>query len=370
MSDLESQDSINLEGTIHPVDFRGTTNEYFGIWIVNVLLSILTLGIFSAWAKVRNKKFFYGNTFIDDNNFDYHATGPQILIGRLIVFGVYLLFVASQFIHIGLYIAMALLLFGALGWLIAKALRFNSRMSSYRNVRFDFVGKGMDGWLRYVLFPIMIYIGLIAFLLSLIGIPFLSRSINRWIVNNSKYGDRPFSFDAEISDYFKPFLLMMGIILLSVIVGLGLMFLSVGGLSGLEKMADPATVVSPAMSMIPILIYLFMFLVIFPASMIYSVAIRNIIFNNTVLDDKHHFISTVQTLPYAWIIISNAFAALFTFGLMIPWGRVRLARYMAANTSFVSGGGLDDYSSSVIETSGVSAAEYADFEGFDIDLGI
>jgi uncharacterized membrane protein YjgN (DUF898 family) len=42
--------------------FTGGASEYFGIWIVNVLLSILTLGIYSAWAKVRNKRYFYGNT--------------------------------------------------------------------------------------------------------------------------------------------------------------------------------------------------------------------------------------------------------------------------------------------------------------------
>ena len=357
------------EGVIHQVEFRGTTNEYFGIWIVNVMMSILTLGIFSAWAKVRYKKYFYGNTFIDDHNFDYHATGQQILVGRLIVFGAYLVLMVSQFVHISLYIGLLLLLFGALGWLISRAIRFNARMSSYRNVRFDFAGNGMDGWLRYVLYPIFIYFGLLAFFLSLLGVPYLSRSINRWIVNNTRYGDRPFQFDAEISEYFRPFLIMMAIILFGALLVFSWGYLSIGGLSAFENMDDPAEI-SPAMFILPLLIYAFLFLVLFPASMIYRVAIRNIVFNNAILDDKHHFISTVRTLPYAWIVISNAILALFTMGLMIPWGRVRLARYLADNTSFISGGGLDEYSSSVIETSGVSAAEYADFEGFDIDLGI
>ena len=49
----------------HQVEFRGQTGEYFGIWIVNVLLSIITLGIYGAWAKVRDKKYMYGSTFID-----------------------------------------------------------------------------------------------------------------------------------------------------------------------------------------------------------------------------------------------------------------------------------------------------------------
>ncbi len=31
--------------------FRGSASEYFGIWIVNVLLTIVTIGIYSAWPR-------------------------------------------------------------------------------------------------------------------------------------------------------------------------------------------------------------------------------------------------------------------------------------------------------------------------------
>ncbi|MFB1034562.1 MAG: DUF898 family protein, partial [Sinobacterium sp.] len=36
-----------------PVKFLGKTGEFFSIWIVNLLLTIVTLGIYSAWATVR-----------------------------------------------------------------------------------------------------------------------------------------------------------------------------------------------------------------------------------------------------------------------------------------------------------------------------
>ncbi len=67
--------------------FGGSAGEYFRIWIVNLLLSIVTLGIYSAWAKVRRLRYFYGNTFLDRHNFDYHASPVRILIGRIIVLG-------------------------------------------------------------------------------------------------------------------------------------------------------------------------------------------------------------------------------------------------------------------------------------------
>ena len=44
------------------IQFTGSGSEYFKIWIVNVLLTIVTLGIYSAWAKVRRLRYFYNNT--------------------------------------------------------------------------------------------------------------------------------------------------------------------------------------------------------------------------------------------------------------------------------------------------------------------
>ena len=73
-----------VDGVV-PLRFTGQAGEYFRIWIVNVCLSILTLGIYSAWAKVGRKKYFYGNTLLDDAAFEYLADPKAILKGRLIV---------------------------------------------------------------------------------------------------------------------------------------------------------------------------------------------------------------------------------------------------------------------------------------------
>ena len=54
----------------YPFEFHGQATEYFKIWIVNVLLTVLTLGIYSAWAKVRTMRYFYGHTVLDNSSFD------------------------------------------------------------------------------------------------------------------------------------------------------------------------------------------------------------------------------------------------------------------------------------------------------------
>ena len=45
--------------------FTGSGREYFRIWIVNLLFTVLTLGIYSPWAKVRKAKYFWQNTRLD-----------------------------------------------------------------------------------------------------------------------------------------------------------------------------------------------------------------------------------------------------------------------------------------------------------------
>ena len=68
----------------YPVEFSGAAGEYFRIWIVNLVLTIVTLGIYSAWAKVRKRRYFYSHTRIDGEGFEYRANPVAILKGRLI----------------------------------------------------------------------------------------------------------------------------------------------------------------------------------------------------------------------------------------------------------------------------------------------
>jgi Zn-dependent protease with chaperone function len=68
-------------------EFKGNGSEYFRIWVVNILLSVVTLGIYSAWAKVRRKQYFYGNTRVNGAGFEYLGSPAKILKSRLIVGG-------------------------------------------------------------------------------------------------------------------------------------------------------------------------------------------------------------------------------------------------------------------------------------------
>lgn len=356
----------------HGVDFKGQAGEYFGIWIVNVLLSIVTLGIYGAWAKVRDKKYMYDNTFIDGHSFDYHATGKQIFIGRLIVAVVLLGLGLLNAVNPLLYIVGILVLFCLIPFIIIRALRFNARVSSYRNVRFDFVGEIGEAFVTYFLIPLGNLFTL--YLCS----PFVTRASHRFTTNNARYGDRPMHFEADIGKYYTPFMMALaitigGFVLMSVIASGAMMGMS-GALAEMmeaaETGADPDPTKLGGLMGVVLAFYLALFLVIVPATLFYRAWVRNVHLNNTVLDERHHLESNVHPGRFIWIVVSNAFASLFTLGLMIPWGRIRLAKYMASVTAVNSEGSLDGYASDVQETTGVLSSEYMDLEGFDIDIGI
>ena len=345
----------------YPFQFRGSASEYFGIWIVNVLLSIVTLGIYGSWAKVRNKKYFYGQTFVDEHNFDYHATGMQLFIGKLIVLAVLAVFVVLQILAPILYLVALLILLGILPAIIIRALRFNARVSSYRNVRFNFMGEFGEAFITYFLLPIASF-----FTLYMIT-PIVSRASNRFAINNHTYGDRSFEFNSNLGPYYKPFL---GVLAVCIILTIALMMPVVGAMISSFKEGGNDTDPELLTVFVVLAIYAVMFVAILPGVLFYQACVRNIVFNNTVLDGQHHFESTINPWRYIWIIITNTIAAIFTIGLLVPWGRVRFARYLAENTALITDGSLEGYSSSVGDTTGVVSSEYVDMEGFDVGLGI
>ena len=82
-----------------PLRFTGTGAEYFRIWIVNLLLTIVTLGIYSAWAKVRRLQYFHRHTQLAGSGFDYHGRPAAILKGRAVAFGALVLYKIADEMH-------------------------------------------------------------------------------------------------------------------------------------------------------------------------------------------------------------------------------------------------------------------------------
>jgi hypothetical protein len=111
--------------------FTGNAREYFGIWIVNTLLRIVTLGLYSPWAKVRKRRYFYGNTLLDGAPFDFLADPWAILKGWFIAglfFGAYSL--ASRVNPLAGLVFM-FLFFGVFPWVVVRSRIFKRHRDAH-----------------------------------------------------------------------------------------------------------------------------------------------------------------------------------------------------------------------------------------------
>ncbi len=183
-----------------PIVFQGKASEYFGIWIVNLLLSLVTLGIFSAWAKVRRKKYFYNNTYIENAAFDYHANPISILKGRAIALVFFLGYSFSGNVNLFLPFLFMLIFLIALPWLVVRSATFNARNTSHRGLRFNFVGTTREAVRVFVAVPILtlVTLGLI--------IPYGAYLKNKFLVDNHRFGLSPFHLEAKVRDFYKIYL--------------------------------------------------------------------------------------------------------------------------------------------------------------------
>ena len=65
----------------HPLEFTGSGGEYFRVWIVNVLLSIVTLGIYTPWARRRTAQYFYSHTLVAGSPLEFTAQQRKMVMG-------------------------------------------------------------------------------------------------------------------------------------------------------------------------------------------------------------------------------------------------------------------------------------------------
>jgi uncharacterized membrane protein YjgN (DUF898 family) len=353
--------SADQQGTFERGSFTGSAKEYFGIWIVNVLLTIVTIGIYSAWAKVRRKRYFNGNTVIHGRAFGYHATGGQIFKGRLIAFAFIVVAQLMGLIHPYLVFLPPLLLMVFLPWLIMRSIRFNARVTSYRNVRFDFAGTAGGAFLSVMLG------GLVAFFSLGILAPLSSRWMNRYIFGNLRYGDRPFSADPKISKLYRVWIIPAIMVIIGGAIASFIGTAIVLGSSAMLSETDSNNE-SVAIALVVSSIYIGIFgaiIVYGLAGIVYRIGVRNVVVNSMLLDGKHQLQSDLGRARYVWIVVTNLIVTIISLGLMRPWAAVREARYSVEHTAIRFDGEVGEVLSSIEATGAAVSAEYMDMEGFE-----
>ncbi len=337
------------------VTFTGTAREYFGIWIVNLMLSIATLGIWSAWAKVRNRAYILGNTSIDGRPFGYHARGLQILLGRLVVVaflaGIYGASLVSPIVS-GLVWLLFLLV---MPWLINRGLRFNAAMTSWSTVRFDFRGSYWRSLLVFVVYPFLSTVSLGLFL------PYATRAMKRYTIGGHRLGASRFEFSSGIRPFWVALLLTGGCAAVLLLVVIGIAWVVV-----FDVQAEGPSAHAVAMANV----FLIVLFALFPVSVFYAAFLRNAVYAGMTLENGHRFRSAISPARYVWITVSNAVATAFSLGMLLPWARIRMTRYLCSRTWLIPAGSLDDIIDEARSRETAVGDAWMDLDGIDVGVGV
>jgi len=306
----------------------------------------LTLGIYSAWAKVRNKQYFYGNTSLDGASFSYHASPVKILVGRLIAVAFFVLYALAEQLSLVASLVMLVVFLVVLPWLICSSLRFNARYSRYRNLAFDFRGRPWGAFKAFMLWPMAA--GLTLGLLF----PMAYQRQQQFVVGHHAYGRPQFQFSARPGDYYPIFLALAGAFILAVVamMVLAAILSPLIGEKSLTLMTGPA--------------FLLVYIVLFAG---FTAATSNLLYNSTSLEE-HHFVARWNLFSYARLVVVNFLATLLTLGLFMPWAKVRLARYKAEHTTVLVAGSLDKFVEDQRQQESSVAEGVTDI--FDVDVGL
>ncbi len=315
--------------------FSGKGFEYFRIWIVNLVLTVVTLGLYSPWARIRSRRYFYGNTTLDGASFDYDPNPWRMLVGRVIaviLFGVYYwLGIVSP--EIGALAGFVFMLISP--WAINKSLAFNARYTRYRNIRFRFDGTYNEALVAFLVWPMAaaISFGIL--------VPVMMQRMQRFVTIHHRYGNKGFNFSATSGQYYRLFFAVIGILL-----GTGITAMLVGQI-------DP----------LPVLIGLGGYAL---AIVFYNTRLHNLIYNHSSLA-SNNFRANYELRSYGWLMVSNVVLIVLTLGLYLPFAKIRVAQYKSEHIALDVAGDLDNFVAMSAEEQSAFGEEFSDV--FDLDIG-
>ncbi len=194
----------DIEGAGSAFSFHGNWREYAGIAFPNLLLTIVTLGIYRFWGTTRARRYLWGHSHFIGDPLEWTGTGKELFVGFLLAlvllglpilvlqFGVQAMILRG---HIGMAFLVGLIAYTVLIYVIGlarfRALRYRLSRSYWRGIRGGSDDQGFDYAISALWKPI---VGSLALGLM---IPWSMVSLwnERWRLMS--FGPLPFSADAS-----------------------------------------------------------------------------------------------------------------------------------------------------------------------------
>ena len=307
----------------HPI-FWGRGGTLFGIFIVNTLFTLLTLGVYSFWGRVRIRQFLSSQTSFAKIRFSYHGTGMELLKGwakALLVFGLpyaFLSFVPIFWEQVPTWIPNLLAGIMVLCFIpiaVVGSHRYRLSRTSLGTIRFSFRGR-VSAYMK------IWFMGTILTLLTAgLYYPFFENARRAFLVTHSYIGNRHFTYEGTglglVTIYAKAFGLLMLLVL-------GLIGFSVEpeALSGMAEWAQEDWLAVFRNS-----IFIFGLLALLGPWFYLQVAKQRYFWNHSAFGDAR-FQFTASTWNLLELRLTNFFMLIFTLGLAWPWVQVRNLQFL------------------------------------------
>lgn len=381
----------------HALKFDGNGSDYFSIWIVNTLLTIITLGFYSPWAKVRKLQYLARVTSLGKGRFDFHGDPKAILKGRILALVTFGLYSFGSSINQVFAIVGVILIYIAIPWIFIKSQKFKMTNTSYRGVRFSFRATNRDGykiWKKYAMFPALLIIGfailnMILFQapvneaksdplqLLLLGAPNLILLIYVLVIFSSfynavlkfqydhiYYGGKKVKIKSSVESVSKNIhRAYIKSALLSMFVGIGgvvVLGIIVVKLSIIPKSILPLFTTS--LFLVPYFIMIGLFVK-------FKYLVINYVWNNLKLDNKYKTKTTIEFMDYLKVVIKNVVGLGFTLGIYHPWATVAHQKYILENR-YIDMDDFDQFTQEAQDSVTTLGEELADIFDFDFELGL
>jgi uncharacterized membrane protein YjgN (DUF898 family) len=350
--------------------FSGSGAEYFRIWIVNLLLTVATLGIYSAWAKTRRLQYFYRNTRLAGASFDFRGDPKAILRGRILA----VMLLAAYHYAFGFsaragIVTIALLL-AAMPFLMRSALRFRLSNTWYRGLPFGFAGS-VTGAYRVYLLPVLMFIlpGALAALagrmpmlgfaaLLYLGWPLMHGAMKRYQHSNLVYGDQRAGFtltSARLAGpYAAAFVFTLGAF---VVYGIGVYF-------AVSRRGADGGGIGSTLLIVGGVVMLYLFFLV--CGLFVMVRMNNMAWSDTRFPGVR-IESSMRLRSWLRLQAVNVLLTLLTLGLFRPFAAVRSWRYRLAHAQVEAPEGFEA-ATGVAHRRAVTAAGDGSAEFLGIDL--
>jgi uncharacterized membrane protein YjgN (DUF898 family) len=376
-----------------PVEFSGTGGEYFRIWIVNLLLIMVTFGIYYPWAKVRKLKYFYNNTRIDDHAMEFHGEAKKMLRGSLIVGVFFIAFSHASDYSVTAGLIAALVFVGVAPALFRASMRFRLANTSWRGMRMRFVAQGYREAYACVALPLAmvllpsVLIGLLSdgdpkskaeagnamatsigavFLLLAASLPYFFWRIKRYQHNHYAWGPLKTEYRSPALQTYKVFGMTILMALLIVAVFAAVVFMIWPSNAGSTR-SWSRNLGLIASLMVPLFFVFIVLINILPRAY-FTASMQNLLWSRT--GNRHfRFKSELPVGKFIGLQFKNYFLILITLGFYWPFAVVATQRMKLEALSLKTRVALDKLFDAARARENDAAGDMAaDIFGFDVGM--